>query len=187
MAKINHLLTAFLVLTLLWGQSYAQGYAIRYQPAAGEDSIVLQQAGLQTQFTSRNEATLYIFKLPALLQGMGFITASMDSLKIDSASARLQLYLGERYKWSHIYTSAQDQSLLEAIHWQEQAFTKTVDFKAWQGWQQKILDYLEENGHPFGKVYLDSLDIREGLVQGRLKIEQGPVYTIDSIRIYGDA
>src|SRR5439155_13018594 len=50
-----------------------------------------------------------------------------------------------------------------------------------------ILDYLEENGRPFGKTWLDSIRIEGRDVKATLRIKEGPPYKIDSIRVYGDA
>ncbi|HEU4633213.1 MAG TPA: BamA/TamA family outer membrane protein, partial [Flavisolibacter sp.] len=38
----------------------------------------------------------------------------------------------------------------------------------------------------FGKVYLDSIDITGDGVSATVKVEKGPLYEIDSIRVYGD-
>jgi outer membrane protein assembly factor BamA len=51
-----------------------------------------------------------------------------------------------------------------------------------------MLDYMENNGYPFAKVSLDSLSLRDsGEVSGVLKIDKGPLYKIDSLRIFGTA
>ena len=62
-----------------------------------------------------------------------------------------------------------------------------MDFATLNAWQKKILDYLEENGYPFGKTYLDSVQINNNEVYALLKIEKGPLYKIDSIHVVGDA
>jgi outer membrane protein assembly factor BamA len=148
--------------------------------------VQLQQAGVQISFPTRNEATLYIVRLPSFLQSKGYITASVDSLQLDSTEAKVHLFLGEQYKWTKINTSPQTAALLEAIHWNEKTVSGAVDFNTLQAWQKKMLDHLEETGYPFGKVYLDSIDINKEEVTAVLKIEKGPLYKIDSIRVYGD-
>ncbi|HEU4633055.1 MAG TPA: hypothetical protein VFS22_03665, partial [Flavisolibacter sp.] len=149
MAKLKQLFSVIFVLTQ-WS-SYAQSYLVQY---IAEDSTVLQQkAALQTQFFSRNEASLYILRLPALLQGRGFLTASVDSMELDSASAKVRLFLGEQYQWARITIPSQSAAVLEAVHWNEKTLGGLVDFISLQSWQKKVLDYLEESGHPFGKVY----------------------------------
>ncbi|HYK56669.1 MAG TPA: hypothetical protein VEV15_09330, partial [Flavisolibacter sp.] len=182
MAKLKQLFSVFLVLTQ-WS-SFAQSYHVQY---VGEDTVMLQQkAGVQTLFQNRSEAAVYIVRLPSLLQSKGYITASVDSMQLDSTSAKVSLFLGEQYKWATVHTAPKDAAILEGIHWNEKILGKTVDFNTLQAWQKKILEHLEENGHPFGKVYLDSIDIDKEQVTGTLKIEKGPLYKIDSLRVNGD-
>ena len=61
-----------------------------------------------------------------------------------------------------------------------------MDFSQVQQWQEKILNYMENSGHPFAKVYLDSLLLDKEKVWAQLKLEKGPSYKIDSIRILGN-
>ena len=78
----------------------------------------------------------------------------------DSAFARIVLFIGDKYEWAQLDAKQIDPSVLQAIGWREKMFTdKPMDFSQVQQWQEKILNYLENNGHPFAKVYLDSLAI----------------------------
>ena len=129
---------------------------------------------------------MYLFQLPSVLQSKGYITASIDSVNYDSLSATAVVYLGEQYKWARINTSDKDNTTLQTIRWPG-SFEGLVDFRTLHFWQQKILDHLEDTGHPFGKVYLDSITLSGEEVNAVLKIDQGPLYKIDSIRIHGDA
>ncbi len=182
MAKLKQLFSVFFLLTQ-WS-SFAQSYRVQY---LGEDSLLLQQkTGVQTVFPGRSEAALYLAGLPSLLQNKGYITASVDSLQLDSAQAKVYLFLGEQYKWAKIRTDPRHAALLAAIHWNEKLPGATVDFPTLQAWQRRILDHLEENGHPFGKVFLDSIELDKEKLAAFLKIEKGPLYKIDSIRIIGE-
>ena len=184
MAKLKHLLAAISFLTTFC-ISKAQSYVVYYKTADGDTSIQ-QKLSLQKNFPSQAEASLYIIQLPPILQSKGYITASVDTIQYDSLSASATIYLGEQYKWANISVRNQDASILQAIRWPEN-FEGLIDFTALHAWQQKALDYLEENGHPFGKVYLDSITIETDKISALLKIDQGPLYKIDSIRVYGDA
>lgn len=185
MAKVKHRFAAVLVLTLWWWSSaLAQTYPVRYA-ATGLDSARLTTLSLPALFASRLEADGYIANLLPLLQSRGFVTASIDSVKTDSASAFVALFLGEPYKWSRVRTQPKDAPLLEAIHFPD--FKGVVDFTTLNNWQQRILDFLEESGHPFGKTYLDSFQINGNEVAALLKIDKGPLYRIDSIQVMGDA
>src|ERR1700694_4697184 len=183
MAKLNHLFSAIFFLTTCLGAG-AQSYALRYRSPEGDS--VAANAALQRIFASRNEAGLYIYQLPSLLQGRGYLTASVDSVRYDSLSAQVVLFLGEQYRWAQVNTRAADEAVLEAIRWPQHALAGNMDFTTLHTWQQKILDYLEENGHPFGKVYLDSIGINGSAVRAVLAIDQGPLYKVDSIRVFGN-
>src|SRR5205085_2297593 len=75
----------------------------------------------------------------------------------------------------------------QLVHWPSQIFSGAVDYALIQTWEQRILDHLEERGHPFGKVFLDSMNIEGDGLSATLKIIPGTVYQIDSIVIHGDA
>lgn len=185
MAKLKHLFAAISFLTsFLFGE--AQSYQVFYK-LTDEDSSVLQKISLQKDFTSRTDAELYLLQLPSGLQAKGFITASLDSVLYDSTRAIASIFIGEQYQWARINTKESDADLLSAVRWPRNSFAGTIDFKQLNLWQQKILDYLEENGRPFGKVYLDNIQINGREVNASLKIEPGPVYKVDSIRVYGEA
>ena len=146
------------------------------------------EIGLQTEFATRLKCIDYVNKLPSLLKAKGFVTASLDSVFFDSLSANLVVYLGRQYKWAHINTIVADPQILSVSGWNEKLFTnKPINFDQLRELQEKMLVYLENHGYPFGKIYLDSINLLEDSVTATLKIDQGPLYKIDSIRVYGDA
>ena len=122
------------------------------------------------------------------MHGKGYVTASIDSIRLDSATGRLVMYLGDRYQWAQIDTRQIDPSILDAIGWREKTFTdQPMDFAQVNDWQNKILAYMENNGYPFARIYLDSLQMDNEKVWAQLKLDKGPPYKIDSIRVIGDA
>jgi outer membrane protein assembly factor BamA len=182
MAKVKYRLVVWLFLTVLWGKAMAQPYPVTY---IAEDSVKLTEAGLVSRFATRFEANTYLLSLLPLLQSKGYMTASVDSMRIDSTEAVVQLFFGDRYQWGAIRTNETDAPLLEAIRFP--VMKGRMDFAAFQTWQKKILDHLEESGHPFGKTFLDSVQLTGNQVNALLQINRGPVYKIDSIRVIGDA
>src|SRR6476469_4516509 len=150
MTKLNYLFAAIFFLTTFFA-GRAQSYTAHYKTPEGDTSLQ-HKLSLQKIFSSQTEASLYMVQLPSLLKAKGFITASVDSVQYDSVSVTAVVYLGEQYKWARISTLEEDIPLLESIHWPDQ-FEGAIDFTTLRSWQKKILDYLEENGRPFGKVY----------------------------------
>ena len=115
MAKLKHLLAAISFLTTLCS-GRAQSYTVYYKTPQG-DTSVRQKLSLQNAFSSQTEASLYIVQLPSLLQGKGYITASVDSIQYDSSFALATVYVGEQYKWATIGTRHQDAALLQLVRW----------------------------------------------------------------------
>ena len=62
-----------------------------------------------------------------------------------------------------------------------------MNFVQFQELQQRMMTYLEEAGYPFARIFLDSVAIDDNKVSAALRIDRGPIYKIDSIRVYGDA
>src|SRR5215207_10173032 len=153
MAKLKYGFGLLLVLTM-WNSAIAQSYPVKY---ITEDSSQIDKIGLIKTFPNRFDANSYLAGLLPLLQGKGFATASIDSIRIDSAEARIVLFLGEQYKWSAVRTLEKDAPLLEAIRFP--GMKGGMNFSTLNLWQKRILDHLEENGRPFGKTYLDSVRV----------------------------
>lgn len=179
------------VLALLLLSIYTSGqgkYNLILRGVGIDDSLQLSQLGLQTGFTSRTACSDYIARLTSTLHAKGYVTASVDSIRYDSACAYIVLYTGQKYLWAQLDTKYADPAVLDAVGWREKVFVnKPMDFIQLQEWQEKLLRYLENNGYPFAKIYLDSLQLETEKVSALLKIEKGPLYKIDSIRIFGNA
>jgi outer membrane protein assembly factor BamA len=188
MAKLR-LQISVLVFLLLSVYSSAQNNYNLYIRGVDEDSAsLISRLGLQTTFASRFACVDYINKLPGYLLSKGYVTASIDSLHYDSSFASMILFIGQPYLWAQLDAKQIDPSLLDAIGWREKFFSdKPMDFAQVLIWEEKILNHLENNGHPFARVYLDSLQLENEKVSALLKVDKGPLYRIDSIRIYGNA
>jgi len=143
MTKLKHLLTAILFLTQFCVK--AQSYYVHYTGADVDSTTLVEKAKLKKSFASQLEASLYITRLASLLQNQGYITASVDTIRYDSADARIHIFLGEQYKWANINTPPENAALLESLHWNEKIFDRAIDFAVLQSWQKRVLDDLEAN------------------------------------------
>jgi len=166
---------------------YAQ-YRLNVLTIDKDSSFLAKTISVQTSFKNKSACIEYIYALPALLKAKGFINVSMDSVFTDSVKAFVKIYAGESFKWAHIKTKRTDATLLEAIGWNDKNFSgKPLNYQQFQSSQQQLLNYMENNGYPFAKISLDSIEITNNELTGVLKIDKGPLYKIDSIRIYGSA
>ncbi len=179
----------FLLLVLIQTASFGQTtYQLNTKCVDKNPEFLKKEISLQTEFAARANCVDYVNKLPGLLQSKGFVTASIDSLNFDSTSAKLVLYLGQQYKWAHINTTVADPQVLAASGWHDKMFSsKRINFDQLQSLQERMLEYLENNGYPFAKIFLDSIKLSGENVNANLITEKGPLYKIDSIRVYGNA
>lgn len=175
------------LLTLLWGlQAGAQeNYPLHLTVL---DSAQQPPPAIETVFASRLACIEYMTRLPGKLQAEGYVTASLDSVRFDSSHAVAWLFLGGKYQWGRVETTQVEPALLEAAGWKERQFTSQVfDFPAFRNWQEHCLQYLENNGYPFARIWLDSIRIDRDKVTASLRVHKGPLYHIDSIRVFGNA
>jgi len=187
MTKLRLLILA-LGFLLLSGQSNAQDKYILYTRGVDRSAeFISHQLNIPSQFDSRSACVEYINKLPETLKSKGYVTASIDSISFDTTFAHMVLYTGEVYRWARLTADSVDKEILTAIGWRQRMFEeRPMDFNEVQLWQEKILAYLENNGHPFAKVYLDGLQLTNEQVSAELRVVKGPLYKIDSIRLHGN-
>src|SRR6185312_5638544 len=164
-------------------------YSLRVLSVDKDSGTVKRQLGLATSFRSREACVQYVDGLLPMLQGKGYAAASIDSVGYGDKAAVLRLYLGDVWRWAKIDTRHTDPTLLASAAWNGKAFTdKPMDMRLFRYRQQLMLDYLENNGYPFAKVGLDSIGLSDsGQLKAMLKVDKGPLYKIDSIRIFGSA
>ncbi len=157
--------------------------------ATDMDSVEMHiKFSIPLAFDSRDACLLFLNQLPDQLKQKGYMTASLDSVWMDSTQARARIFIGEAYNWTHLDTRTVDPDLLDAVGWRDQLFkNKPLAFESIQSWQDRMLNYLENNGHPFARVWLDSVQLTPEGVSARWNVDKGPAYTFDSIRVYGNA
>lgn len=187
MTKLRLQISVLVFLLICITAAGQNNYPLHIRSIDKDSAFLVLDLGVKTAFTYRNDCINYINQLPAYLQAKGYVTAALDSIRYDSAFASIVLYVGDRYAWAQLDASRLDASMLQAIGWRDKLFTgKPMDFLAVKQWQDKILNYMENSGHPFAKVYLDSLRLDSQKVSAQLRLDQGPSYKIDSIRVVGD-
>ena len=177
----------WLVIVALSFRSSAQ-YKMQIEPVDKDSSFIRQTFRLQNEFKSQSACFEYINRLPAFLKAKGYPNVSIDSIASDSLLAVVHLYVGETFYGATIKLDSVDQKILEGVGWtKKKTAGHTMDFKQLESLKMKILEYLENNGYPFARVDVDSVDLTTENFYGILKVEKGPLYRIDSIRNLGTA
>jgi outer membrane translocation and assembly module TamA len=143
-------------------------------------------SGLKTVFKSAAECHEYIAKLPLLLQAKGYISSSLDSTVELNNQTDIYVFFGGQYEQLDLKIRNQDWAYLEQGGWTYNS-TKVAprNFYEYQAASEKMLDYFENNGYPFAKIYLDSVQADRNRISAILNIDKGFIYRLDSIRIFG--
>lgn len=154
------------------------------------DSVanIIETLSLSTEFTSRGACLQYVRGLPDLLKAKGYLSASVDSVTEDSNGVAIDLFAGKRYRWNHLRFDSAALVVLNALRADTGAFVSQpfIQEKA-DAIYSKVLDFCQNNGYPFAKVEIDSLVIRDSLMDGVFVLEKGLPYYIDSIHVWGKA
>jgi outer membrane protein assembly factor BamA len=164
-----------------------KNYSLNYLPADRTEADLFKIYSFENRFNSKSACISYVNKLPALLRAKGYATASVDSATYDSLSATIKIFIGKQYRWAYMDASLIDKKILSETGWSDKAFNKQLmDFDRIGFWQERLLNYMENNGYPFAKVEMDSVRIEDDKVYARMRIEKGPLYKIDSMRVFGN-
>ena len=188
MSKLRLQISVLLFVLLAVNYAEAQNTYLLKMHSADRDSVFLAEVlAIPSQFPSRFTCNDFINKLTADLRAKGYVTASLDSIYYDSTFANAVIFVGDIYKWADVDTKLIEPELLDAVGWRDRLFAdKPMDFEQVKTWQEKMLVYLENNGYPFAKVFLDSLQMEDEKITALLKVDKGHLYKIDSIKINGD-
>jgi len=163
-------------------------YLLKIVPVDRDSSFITKTLGLQTDFPSRLACVAYVNNLPSSLQEKGYPSASIDSIAYDSSQATIKLFVGETYKLAHISTAGVNKRELEQAGWNEKSILqKPLDMARLEQLKENLLAWYEENGYPFAKVQFDSLHFENDQISAALKVDKGPLYKIDSLRVFGNA
>ena len=174
-------------LALIFSLTASAQYKLTIQ-SVDRDSIFLRSTLASPEaFRSQLQCLEYIQRLPELLKSKGYPNASVDSVYQDSLSAVAIIYVGEAFRGATIVTDSIDDKIINGIGWNKRRPTQTITFKEFETLKQKILEHMENNGYPFARVDLDSVQLTDENFYGVLRVTNGPLYKIDSIRNHGSA
>jgi len=153
-----------------------------------DSSFDLQPLKLQAGFTDRTLCNAYVQSLPAFLSSKGYPTASVDSIFEGENSTTIHLFLGKRYQWIKLTPDGIEKAAMDESRFREKDYAgKLLNIQQLLTLQQRILDHYEKNGYPFAEIFLDSIRLDEDKMEALLRSRKGPLYHIDSIRVFGKA
>jgi outer membrane protein assembly factor BamA len=116
----------------------------------------------------------------------GYLAASIDSLRYDSANVVVNLFIGKKYSWAELDFSQLDETLQEELKGKKRK-TETVDLIELQNLKKQIVSFYENSGYPFVSVKLEAFEMDDSVFRAVIVAVKGDFYSIDSLIVKGDA
>jgi len=133
-------------------------------------------------FGNKNLIDKEINRIYRLFIQNGFITANVDSIKLDSSNYVAYMHFGKKYKWIKLQYNKKDLPVINKLGYDERFFcNKTFDYNELSIFIEKIIRHYENNGYPFVVTTLDSLKFNENTIQANLIIEKNDYVKLDSL------
>jgi outer membrane protein assembly factor BamA len=102
--------------------------------------------------------------------------------------ALVYLHLGQPYKWGKLRNGNVDAAFLTQIGFRERLLDgKPLLANAIFEIEERLLNYAENNGYPFARVWLDSLVVQNNDISAALMMTTGAVFILDSVHTEGSA
>lgn len=141
--------------------------------------------------TAKNQAAAQIIftDYQTRLYADGYIGASIDSITLDTTNNTItaHIYPGERYEWARLHPGNADEGMLSKIRFREKLYRgEPLNLNRISRLINRILNYYENNGHPFATLQLDSVTFNNGKANATLNINPGKRVRIDSVNILSD-
>lgn len=137
-------------------------------------------------FVNKSECLSFVNKLPSLLVIEGYASASIDTINEFNDNIYIKLFIGEKFKWDNVKIDDNNRQFLEQLGYSGDRFSqKPFQQNMLMLLNKNVLEWCSNNGYPFANIFLDSLVINKEKISGRLHINKGAPYFIDSIVIDG--
>lgn len=157
-----------------------------------QDSIQAQKwikkLNYKQTFTTELERDEELQRVFFLLRERGFLTANVDSSKLDSLRAVYYISLGDVYKWAALKKGNVDDEVLSAVGFSEKFYFDHLFTPLEVALlMEKMVVYEENNGYPFSAIKLDSVKIEATKISATLQLTKNQLCLIDSFLVGGNA
>ncbi len=171
---------------------------ITYRFESRQDSLFFQKNADILPKTASDSTTIdQILRGPILdLHRRTYLEAAVDSFFFFNAKvedkvekqALIYLHLGKPYKWGKLRNGNVETAFLTQIGYRERLLDgKPILSNEIFDIEERLLNYAENNGYPFARVWLDSLAVKNGEISAALMMKTGSVFVLDSIYTEGSA
>lgn len=172
---------AFQLFALLGQKSYTLSF--------NDVSFQQIEKKIPTHFKDSISVIRYLQSVQIKAIRKGYILSSYDSVHFKNSEVIVHFNLGDKLNKIHLTYSFEDIQFLKQKANLKEKQLANIPFQAAE--LSKLLERLYQsgvnNGYPFTKIYLDSINYDEGLINAKLMLNKGELYRIKQIHIKGDS
>ena len=123
------------------------------------------------------------------LYKMGYLTASIDSLRIKKKVHQLSISKGLEIQWAQLKKGNFPEEALESIDFAPSVFeSKVFNIKQLNKLFEKVIKFYENRGYPFVSIQLKDVEfISQHQISAQLSLEKNTFYKIDSVLVIGNS
>ncbi len=116
-----------------------------------------------------------------------YLTATTDSMVVDSSHYHVFIHLGKTYQWTSLTNKNIDEEILSKIGFRDKLYNnRPFSEKQLKNFFNKVILFYENHGYPFASIMLDSIQIKNNKLSAQLYIEKNQLYKIDSVLVKGN-
>ena len=184
---IKGTITLFLFL-LLFSPVKAQSYSLKI---IGNDISLVKKIIRKTYNKSYSDTSKVFFELNKIkhkLLAEGFISASFDSVVIDSTDINAYLFIGERYFVNQIIIEDSNSHSIKKHVINSKSFKKGVfNTEVLLEMYYKTISEYENSGYPFAEIVPYNINLNDSTVSLKIKINKGNLVNINELFIKGNS
>ena len=165
-----------------FGQKY---YSLTYS----NDKYRQIKKNTTVKFTDSIQAKKYLQNLQLLAIKKGYLLASADTLKYLNHELKVSFYLGPLFGKVNLIVKNDDlQFFKQYLHINEKFYTG-MPFNSVQisNSLRSMQQALENNGYPFAKVYLDSIELVNDNLTAKVIVQRNYYFKWKEVHIKGDS
>ncbi|GAA0877709.1 hypothetical protein GCM10009119_06770 [Algoriphagus jejuensis] len=168
-------MTVFLF--LFFGQAVCLGQQVFRVGWEASDGVSKQEI---RDFAERQPALLLSDSVARHFRSQGFLEGYFRE-EINDDTLAFTWEAGRLFHWEKIDTGIVPATILDQIGSPEKSYTGPYR------WIEQVLELAENSGYPFAEMKLDSLEVSDHMLSGRMVYSSGPYITWDSLEVSGES
>ena len=163
-------------------------YTLKLLPVDQTPEFLQKHLQYQTSFSDSSQITIELQRILTELHNASFLEASVDTLfQTDSIQVAL-LHIGPFYEWIRLTNGNIDDNALRQGGFRDRLFDRRpLQVNKIRELQESIVNFVEQHGYPFARVWLDSITLQSGQVSAQLFWDKGAFYKYAPLEVTGSA